>query len=148
MLDPGSEDELRRVYEAVGRAEAEMLVRGPDEANEDRGFEVLNLICSDGPELEVLIGQIFPWLDVAGSKLKDKVESETAARGYVRSLDGDYSKRQTVEEALAEHWAAWKDRLLRIGQGETGLSSVARGLAAEVYKIDVILCHHDLDFNH
>lgn len=35
MLDPGSEDELRRVYEAVGRAEAEMLVRGLDVANEN-----------------------------------------------------------------------------------------------------------------
>jgi len=135
MFDPGSEDELRRVYEAVGRAEAEMLVRGLDVANEDWGYEVLNLSCSDGPELEVLIGQVFAWLEVARSKLKEKVETETAARGYVRSLDGDYSKRQTVEEALAEHWAAWKDRLLRIGQGETGLSSVAKGLAAQGYKL-------------
>lgn len=56
MFDPGSEDELRRVYEAVGRAEAEMLARGLDVANEDWGYEVLNLFCSDGPELEVLIG--------------------------------------------------------------------------------------------
>lgn len=35
MSDPGSEDELRRVYEAVGRAEAEMLSRGLDVANEN-----------------------------------------------------------------------------------------------------------------
>ena len=78
---------------------------------------------------------MFAWLEVAGSKLKEKVETETAARGYVRSLDGDYSKRQTVDEALAEHWAAWKDRLLGIGQGETGLSSVARDLAAQGFKL-------------
>lgn len=35
MLDPGSEDELRRVYEAVGCAEAEMLACGLDVANEN-----------------------------------------------------------------------------------------------------------------
>lgn len=51
-------------------------------------------------------------------------------RSYMRSLEGDYNKRHTVEGILVEHWAAWKDRLLRISQGQTGLSSNARGLAA------------------
>lgn len=135
MFDPGNGEELRQVYEAVGRAEAEMLVRGLDVADEDWGYEVLNLVCSDGPELEVLIGQVFAWLDVAGSRLREKAESETAVRGYVRSLHGDYSRRHTVEGTLVEHWTAWKDRLLMISQGESGLSKVARGIAAQGYKL-------------
>lgn len=55
MFNPGSEDELRQVYEAVGRAEAEMFIRNLDVANENWGYEVLSLVCSNGPELEVLI---------------------------------------------------------------------------------------------
>ena len=68
-------------------------------------------------------------------ELKEKVELETAIRGYMRSLDGDYSKRNTVEGTLVEHRAAWKDHLLRISQRQTGLSSVARGLAAQGYEL-------------
>lgn len=102
-VNPGSEDELRQVYEAVGRAEAEMFIRNLDVANGNWGYEVLSLVCSNGPELEVLIGQIFAWSDVAGSKLKEKVELETAVRSYMRTLGGDYSKRHTVEGTLMEN---------------------------------------------
>ena len=52
MFNPGSEDELRQVYEAVGRAEAEMLVRNLDVANENWGYEAFNLVYSNarGPD--------------------------------------------------------------------------------------------------
>lgn len=135
MFHPGSEDELRRLYDAVGRALAEMLICGLGVANEEWGYEVFNLVYSDGPEIEVLIGQVFGWLDVAGWKLKQKAELETTVRKYTRSLDGDYNERHTVKRTLAEHWVAWKDRLWRISQGETGLSKDARRLAAQGHEL-------------
>ena len=72
-------------------------------------------------------------MDVAWSKLKEELESETAVREYVRSLVGDCSKRRTVEGTLMEHRVAWEDRLVMISQEETGLSPVARGVAAQGY---------------
>jgi hypothetical protein len=135
IFDPDGEGELRRVHEAVGRAEAEMLIRGLDVANENWAYEVLNLVCSNGPEMEVQIGQVFTWLDVAGSKLKEKVESESTVRNYTYSLGGDYRKRQTVAGTLAEHWEAWKDQLWMISQGEAGSSKVATSLAAQCYEL-------------
>jgi hypothetical protein len=43
-----------------------MLLRGLDIANEQWDFEVLKLVCSNGPELEIMISEVFAWLDVAG----------------------------------------------------------------------------------
>jgi hypothetical protein len=66
ISDPKDETVLRRECEATGRAEAEMLLRGLDIANEQWDFEVLKLVCSNGPELEIMISEVFAWLDVAG----------------------------------------------------------------------------------
>jgi hypothetical protein len=131
IFDPEHQDELRRTYEAAGRAEAEMLIRDFGVVDEQRGYLIVNQVCSDGPEIEILISEVFGWLDVAGWKLKERAMSETIVRKYTRSLDGDYRKKHTVEGTLAEHWAVWKDRLWRISQGETGLSTIAQGLAAQ-----------------
>ena len=135
ITDPKDEVVLRRECEATGRAEAEMLLRGLDVADEQWGFEVLNLVCSDSPELEIMISEVFAWLDVAGWKLKEKARSETAMQKYDYSLNGNYAKRHTVEATLTEHWANWKDRLWRISQGETGLSKEARRLAARSHDL-------------
>jgi hypothetical protein len=135
VSDPKDEVVLRKECEATGRAEAEMLLRGLDVANEQWGFEVVNLVCSDGPELEIMISEVFAWLDVAAWKLKEKIKSETPVQEFVYSLNGDYTKRHTVEATLSEHWASWKDRIWRISQGETGLSKVARRLAAQSHDL-------------
>lgn len=131
IFDPENQDKLRRLYEAAGRAEAEMLIRGLGVANEEWGYQVLDQVCSDEPEIEILMSEVFGWLDVAGERLKEKAKSDTTVRKYVRSLNGDYNQKHTVEGTLAEHWMAWKDRLWRISQGETGLSKVAKRLAAQ-----------------
>jgi hypothetical protein len=135
IFDPEHQDELRRTFEVAGRAEAEMLIRHFGVVDEQRGYLTLNQVCSDGPEVEILISEVFGWLEVAGSKLKEKAESETTVRKYSRSLDGDYRKKHTVEGTLAEHWVVWKDRLWRISQGETGLSKIAKGLAAQCHEL-------------
>jgi hypothetical protein len=59
ISDPKDETVLRRECEATGRAEAEMLLRGLDIANEQWGFEILNLVCSNGAELEIMISEVF-----------------------------------------------------------------------------------------
>jgi len=112
-----------------------MLIRDLGVSNEAWGYLVLNQVCSDRPEIEILMSEVFGWLDVAGWRLKEKAVSETTVQKYVRSLNGDYNQRHTVEGTMIEHWTAWKDRLWMISQGETGLSEVAKRLATQCYEL-------------
>jgi hypothetical protein len=66
IFDPEHQDEFRRMYEAAGRAEGAMLLRGLDVANEEMGYQVLNQIRFDGPEIEILTSEVFGWLSAAG----------------------------------------------------------------------------------
>jgi hypothetical protein len=60
-LDEGIVHELRKHFEAVGLVEAELLIRGFDAVtNEHRGFEVLDLVCSNRAGLDIFLSQV--WL--------------------------------------------------------------------------------------
>jgi hypothetical protein len=114
-LDEGRVHELRQHFEAVGRVEAEMLVRGFDAVTSEHwGFEVLDLVCSDRAGLDIFLSQVLAWLEVAGHKLRDKAQSE---------------------ETSAERWTQWKQDVLRLSQEGRGLSNVGRGLAAQCYEL-------------
>jgi hypothetical protein len=90
------------MYEAVGRAEEEMPVRGLDVTNEEWGYQVLYQISSDGPEIQILAGEVFGWPGAARWKLKEKAKSDETVRKYVRSLNCDYHQRSTAEETALE----------------------------------------------
>lgn len=81
------------MYEAAGRAEAEMLVRGSDVANEEWRYQVLNQICSDGLDIEILLSEVLGWLDVAGRKLKEKAALDRTVWKYVRGLNATTIRR-------------------------------------------------------
>jgi hypothetical protein len=66
IFDSEHQEELRRMYEAAGCVEGEMLLRGLDVANEEWSYQVLNQICFDGPEIGILVSKVFGWLNVAG----------------------------------------------------------------------------------
>jgi hypothetical protein len=135
MFNKENERNLRKEYEAIGRTEAKMLLRGIV-VSEDWGYRILNLVCSDRPELEVLIYEVLGWLDVAGWKLKEKAMSEKTARVRFYGLGSDPNKRRAaVEETLEEHWIAWIADLVRIERGETGLSEDAKAIAARCLEL-------------
>jgi hypothetical protein len=135
MLNKENESNLRKEYEAVGRAEAKMLLRGIV-VDENWGYRILNLVCSDRPELEVLIYEVFGWLDVAGWKLREKAISEKTTKVRFHGLGSHPNKqRVAVEENLEEHWVAWRAGLVRISRGETGLSEEAKGIAARCLEL-------------
>jgi hypothetical protein len=135
MFDKDNESKLRKEYEAVGRAEAKMLLRGIV-VDENWGYRILNLVCSDRPELEVLIYEVFGWLDVAGWKLREKAISEKTTKVRFHGLGSHPNKqRVAVEETLEEHWVAWRAGLVRISRGETGLSEEAKRIAARCLEL-------------
>lgn len=102
-------------YDSIGRAEATMFVRGFNGfTSEDCGYDVLDLALSDRPGLDIYMGQIFAWLDVAGLRLKEKAEQE---------------------ESLREKWAQWKEALLKLSQKGSGLSDGGKRLAAQIYDL-------------
>jgi hypothetical protein len=135
MFNKDNEGNLRNEYEAVGRTEAKMLLRGLV-VNENWGYRILNLVCSDRPELEVLIYEVIGWLDVASWKLKEKVMSGKTTRVRFYGLGSDPNKRRAaVGETLEEHWVAWIADLVRINRGETGLSEDAKAIAARCLEL-------------
>lgn len=86
--DPNKIDEWRQHFETIGRAEAKMYVRGFDTmVFASDGYDILNLVCSDRPGLDILMSKIFAWLEFAGWKLKAKAESEnTTVERFRRPL--------------------------------------------------------------
>lgn len=136
IFDKTKEDELRREYDAIGRAEAEMMLRGFDVVlNEDWGYYVLNLVHSERPELEILMSEVFAWLEVAGWKLKEKAMGENTLQRCFYTLGGGRNQHNGVERTLTEHWTYWKEAIHKISEGETGLSEVARGLATRCLEL-------------
>jgi hypothetical protein len=114
-LDEGRVHELRKHFEAVGLVEAELLIRGFDAVtNEHRGFEVLDLVCSNRAGLDIFLSKVLAWLEVAGQELRNKAQSE---------------------ETSAERWTQWKQEVSRLSQGGRRLSNVGRGLAARCYEL-------------
>lgn len=108
-------DDFRERSDAIGRVEAEMFLRDFMFCMGERAaYKVLNLVSSDRPGVEVYVGQIFAWLDVAGEKLKEKA---------------------MLENGLAEDWARWKEALLKLSQQGSRLSDEARKVAARCHEL-------------
>jgi hypothetical protein len=123
--------ERRDRFEAIGRTEAEMFVRGFDAVvHEYWGYQVIDLVCSDRPGLDILMSEVIGWLDVAGWKLKEKLGSGEKIRFH-----GCQTKHPGVDRPLAEHWVIWKESMLELSQEDSRLTEVGRGLATRCLEL-------------
>ncbi|CZT20693.1 uncharacterized protein RCC_06551 [Ramularia collo-cygni] len=108
--------ELRRHFDAVGTAEAEMFLQ--DLVPAQWGFKVLDLLSSSRQGIDVLMSEIHAWLRVAGSRLREEVRMDDAAAGPDRV-------------ATLEQWTKWKIALAYPSKEGSKISEEGRRLAIQ-----------------
>lgn len=113
---------MAQEYETVGRAEAGMFLQGL--ILRCWGYEVLNLVHREQPELGIYISQIFGWLDTAIDELKKYAMASPTIELY-----------NNTENTLANHWATWKGALLRLCEDGSTLLNSERELAAQCRRL-------------
>jgi hypothetical protein len=127
--------ELCRHFDTIGRVEAEMFLRGLGGVSADWGYEVINLVCSRRPGLDVLMFEVHAWLECAGMQLRHNLR-EKEIRSYTRPVAG---ARNGLQEALSctmeEHWQTWREALLELNGDQSPLSVESRKLAAECFTL-------------
>lgn len=112
-FDEAKKDDFRRHFEAIGRGEAEMFVRGFDVVTGKHwAYRVLSLVSSDQTDLDVFLGEVFAWLDVAGWRLREHAQTD---------------------EARAEQWRSWREDMARLSRPDSRLSETGRRLAARCH---------------
>ena len=128
--------ELCQHFEAIGRAEAEMFRRGIGGINTDWGYEVINLVvCSGRAGLDVLISEVYAWLECAGTQLRHSLNLEEA-RSYPRAVPGTiHGLQEAVSCTMAEHWQTWRKALLELSKHQSPLSVTSREVAAVCLKL-------------
>ncbi|KAK6000681.1 hypothetical protein QM012_003406 [Aureobasidium pullulans] len=128
---PTRKTELCNHYQAIGTAEASMSVRGIGGIPVDWGYEVLNLVCSRRPGLEVLIFEVYAWLQVAGARLSNDLSPEEI-ECFSRPIPGTRSGlQQSVRCTMGEHWNVWKRELSELSGEQSTLSLESRNVAAK-----------------
>lgn len=135
-LDDQYNQEVRLGFAMASTAEAEMYMHGPEEAiGKDWGFDTLSLITSRRAGRDCFLSRIYPWLEIAGVKLKAELMPEET-RSYDRVVEGSASgKWESITRTMAEHWADWKRTLLRWSEDGSELSEEGRKLAARCYEL-------------
>lgn len=133
ILTDERKSELLWTFESIGTAEARMYLQGIDGVSANWGYEVLNLICSKRPGLDVLMVEVLTWLRVTGTQLK-----ESAKLGKVRTFSrpiiyGRSGQRQSFSAPMTEHWATWSKVVLELSGDESPLSVEGRKLALECH---------------
>lgn len=113
---------MAQEYETMGRAEAEMFLQGMIPMR--WGYEVLNLVHREQPELGIYISQIFGWLDTAIDELKEYAMASPTIELY-----------NNTEDTLTNHWATWKGTLLRLCEDGSILLDSERELAAQCHRL-------------
>lgn len=127
--------DLRQHFETVGTIEAEMFVLGERFVPREWGYEVLNLVTSRRAGVDILLNEVYGWLKVAGTKLKQSVDANET-NGYSRASAGTRaSKWQAGSGTMTEQWAVWKTSLLELGGDDSPLSAEGRRLAAECLEL-------------
>lgn len=113
---------MAQQYETVGRGEAELFLQGL--ISRCWGYEILNLVHREQPELGICISQIIGWLDTAIDELKEYAMASPTIELYNNS-----------EDTLANQWATWKGTLLRMSEGGSPLLDSERELAAQCHRL-------------
>ncbi|RKL46416.1 hypothetical protein BFJ70_g2907 [Fusarium oxysporum] len=124
----------KNYYRRAGKAEARMYLRGIPGITEFMGYKTINLICVQNEDLEFVIHEIHGWLQTAGSKLAETLDSNKI-KFFEREVRGRPGKYYDVSVTMFEHWQHWKKSFLEISFDEHLLSSEGRGLARECHDI-------------
>lgn len=125
--------ELRRRYAEIGTVEATLYVRELGGVTENWGYELLNLACLRRPGLDIVIGEIYAWLTVAGTKLLKDLDPDEVRNWPRPVLGGQPGQRLSVEATMAQHWEAWRRSLLQVSEEKDFLTDEARLLAKECH---------------
>jgi hypothetical protein len=122
------------IYKKLGTLEAKMYLRGIYSVDDEWAYRAINLICLEQPDLEVVIYEIYAWLDIAGPKLAENLQS-AQIKSYTRAMRGRRDKTYMIEVTMYEHWEHWKKRFLQVSHDEELLSPEARQMAGKCHEI-------------
>jgi hypothetical protein len=127
--------ELCHHFDTIGRAEAEMFLRGIGGISADWGYEVINLVCSRRAGLDVFMFEVHAWLECAGAQLQCSLRAEEIRR-YTRPVSGARNGLQeAVSCTMAEHWQTWREALLELSGDQSPLSAESRKLASVCFTL-------------
>ncbi|KAF5647475.1 hypothetical protein F52700_1335 [Fusarium sp. NRRL 52700] len=121
-------------YRRTGRAEAKMYLRGIPGLTEFWAYNTINFVCAQHDDLEFVIHEIHGWLQTAGPKLAETLDSNQI-KSFERGVRGRRNKRYEISVTMFEHWQHWKKSFLEVSFDEDLLSSEGRGVARECHDI-------------
>ncbi|VTT55926.1 unnamed protein product [Fusarium fujikuroi] len=124
----------KKYYRRAGMVEAKMYLRGIPGITEFWAYNTINLVCVQNEDLEFVIHEIYGWLQTAGSKLAETLDSNQI-KYFERGVRGRRDKRYDISATMFEHWQHWKKSFLEVSFDENFLSSEGRGLARECHDI-------------
>ncbi|KAF5570484.1 hypothetical protein FPHYL_1160 [Fusarium phyllophilum] len=124
----------KKYYKRAGTAEAKMYLRGIPGITEFWAYRTINLICLQKDDLEFVIHEIHGWLQTAGPKLAETLDSNQI-KSFERAVRGRPDKRYEISATMFEHWQHWKKSFLEVSFDEHLLSVEGRGLARECHDI-------------
>ncbi|CAF3447693.1 unnamed protein product [Fusarium graminearum] len=122
------------LFKKVGTLEANMYLRGLYPVDDDWAYRAINLVGLEGSDLELVIHEIHPWLDLAGPTLVKNMEP-AQVKCFDRAVRGRREKTYSIEATMYEHWEHWKKRFLQISCDEGFLSPESRLVAGKCYEI-------------
>lgn len=123
--------ELSHQFEAIGTAEARMYLRNIGGIPADWGYDVLNLVCLRRPGLDVLIFEMYAWLQCAGTQLRKDLDPQEE-RSYSKPVPGsNRGPLQRISGTMAEHWNTWRREISKLSGSQSALSLESRDVAAE-----------------
>ncbi|KAH7265505.1 uncharacterized protein BKA55DRAFT_252487 [Fusarium redolens] len=124
----------RKYYKRAGTAEAKMYLRGIPGITEFWAYKTINLVCLWNHDLEFFIYEIHAWLQTAGPKLAEALDSNQI-KCFERGVRGRPDKKYDISVTMFEHWHHWKKSFLEVSFDEDFLSRDARELARECHDI-------------
>lgn len=124
----------KKYYRRAGIVEAKMYLRGIPGITDFWAYNTINLVCVQNEDLEFVIHEIHGWLQTAGPKLAETLDSNQI-KSFERGVRGRRDKRYEISATMFEHWQHWKKAFLEVSFDENFLSSEGRGLARECHDI-------------
>ncbi|KAH7185995.1 uncharacterized protein B0J16DRAFT_145623 [Fusarium flagelliforme] len=121
-------------FTRMGTLEAKMYLLDLHPIDDWWVHRVLNLICLQRPDLEEVIYEIHAWLDVAGTKIAERIQPGQI-KSFERCVRGRRDKTYEIQVTLYEHWEHWKKRFLQVSYDEEYLSAESREMSRKCYEI-------------
>ncbi|KAM0373556.1 hypothetical protein HYE67_000305 [Fusarium culmorum] len=121
-------------FKKVGTLEAKMYLRGLYPVDSNWAYRAINVICLQDAELEFVLHEIHPWLDLAGPTLVKNMEP-AQVKCFDRAVKGRREKTYSIEATLYEHWEHWKKEFLQVSCDEEFFPRESRQMAWKCYEI-------------